>query len=147
MASGWDTLDPFRVRWEITVICNWVTLLPLEERTQTLVFDAHCWAWEEVGSCGPVWLAHSSTGRVPRDASQWASGLRSVTKLRTATSLTWCLRYTRAVDTHRAAESQAESAGRIGGAPSVPQPGFVSSCYALGAMPRAWRLTVDSWLF
>lgn len=44
------------------------------------------------------------------------------------------------------AESQAESAGQIGDALSVPQPGFVSAYCALRAMPRARGLRVGSCL-
>lgn len=98
-----ETLGHFRTRWDIDVMFNWVTLLPLQELIQTSVFDAHCQGWEEVSSFGPAWVARPPPCKegLCHDAPQWASGLCSVTELRMATLPSqWCLYYTTAVDTH-----------------------------------------------
>lgn len=42
--------------------------------------------------------------------------------------------------THRMAESQAESAGPVGDAPSVSYPGFVNAYDTLCVVPQAWGL-------
>lgn len=60
-----EALGHVRTRWDVDGIVNWVTLMPPKELTQTLVWDAHCQGWEEVGSLGPVWVAHSPVGRAP----------------------------------------------------------------------------------
>lgn len=44
------------------MLFSWATLLPVKELIQTSVLEAPCQGWEEVGSLGPVGVAHSPEG-------------------------------------------------------------------------------------